>query len=166
LVHTGGFIALLILGLPAWAAPGIRNFHEVDPGIYRGAQPTSEGFEYLAKLGVKLVIDLREPGERSRAEERVVAAAGMRYLNVPMSGLAAPTRTQANKILALLEDPSAGPVFVHCMRGADRTGAVIAAYRIDHDNWNSARALNEAFANGMSWFQYPRQHFIRVFQGR
>lgn len=169
-VRTGGLIALLVLGSPAWASspsePGIKNFHQVDPGVYRGAQPASKGIQYLAKLGVKVVIDLREPGERSRAEERVVAAAGMRYVNVPMSGLTPPSQVQTDTILALMEDPNSGPVFVHCMRGADRTGAVIAAYRIDHDKWDAAQALREALADGMSWFQVPRQNYIKAFHPR
>jgi tyrosine-protein phosphatase SIW14 len=168
-VRTPGLFTLLILGVPAWAAPasvpGIKNFHQVDQQLYRGAQPAKEGIEYLAKLGVKVVLDLREPGERSRAEERTVVAAGMRYVSVPMTGLTAPTQNQTTAILRLLEDEKTGPVFVHCMRGADRTGAVVAAYRIDHDKWDNARALKEALANGMSWFQFPRQNFIKTFRG-
>ena len=168
-VRTPGLFTLLILGVPAWAAPpsvpGIQNFHQVDQGLYRGGQPAKEGIEYLAKLGVKVVLDLRDSGERSRAEKRTVVAAGMRYVNVPMTGFTPPTQSQANTILTLLEDDKAGPVFVHCRRGADRTGAVVAAYRIDHDKWDSAKALKEAMADGMSWFQFPRQNFIKTFHG-
>jgi len=43
---------------------------------------------------------------------------------------------------------------------------VIASYRIDHDGWENARALKEAMSNGMSFFQIPRQNFIRSFQPR
>ena len=88
----------------------------------------------------------------------------MHYVNVPMTGLTPPTRAEITRILVLLEDATAGAVFVHCMRGADRTGAVIAAYRIDHDHWDNDRALKEAMSFGMSFFQLPRQNFIRKFQ--
>ena len=71
---------------------------------------------------------------------------------------------ETSKILSILEDGSTGPVFVHCKRGADRTGAVIAAYRIDHDGWDNARALREAMKKGMSHFQLPRQSYIRRFE--
>jgi protein tyrosine/serine phosphatase len=162
--------SVLIFVLPALAlpasVPGINNFHEVDKEVYRGAQPTKEGFRYLAKLGIKVVLDLREHDARSLAEERVVTAAGMRYVNVPMTGLTPPTETQTNMVLKLLEDATAGPVFVHCKRGADRTGAVIAAYRIDHGGWDNSRALRDAMSSGMSWFQFPRQNYIRTFQPR
>ena len=81
-----------------------------------------------------------------------------------MTGLTPPTRMEITRILALLEDGVTGAVFVHCMRGADRTGAVIAAYRIDHDSWDNSGALKEALSFGMNPFQMPRQDFIRKFQ--
>jgi protein-tyrosine phosphatase len=83
-----------------------------------------------------------------------------------MTGLKPPTEAEITKILGLLEDGATGPVFVHCQRGADRTGAVIASYRIEHDGWDNTRALKEAMSNGMSFFQFPRQSFIRNFQAR
>jgi protein tyrosine/serine phosphatase len=83
-----------------------------------------------------------------------------------MSGLVPPTAAETNTILRLLEDPTAGPVFVHCWRGADRTGSVIAAYRIDHDGWDNARALKEAMDSGMSWTQFPRRRYINTFHAR
>jgi tyrosine-protein phosphatase SIW14 len=162
-------LLLFALAWPVWAAssvPGIKNFYQVDQHVYRGAQPTDEGFQYLAKIGVKSVIDLREADARSKEEESVVTAAGMKYVNIPMTGLTPPTEAEITRILGILEDDKAGAVFVHCLRGADRTGAVIASYRIDHDGWDNARALSEAKARGMSFFQFPRESFIRTFQRR
>lgn len=162
-------ILLCALSVPAFAAAsnyGIDNFHQVDAHVYRGGQPTNEGFHYLAGLGVKTVIDLREADGRAAAEERSVTSAGMKYVNVPMTGLTPPTEAETAKILAILEDSGAGPVFVHCKRGADRTGAVIASYRISHDGWDNSRALKEAMSHHMSFFQFPRQNYIRTFQPR
>ena len=162
-------ILLFVLGVPAFAGPsvpGIKNFYQVDEHLYRGAQPSDEGFNYLAKIGVKTVLDLREADERSEAEERTVTAAGMKYVNVPMTGLTPPSETEITRILGILEESTTGPVFVHCKRGADRTGAVIASYRIDHDHWDNARALSEAMDRGMSFFQFPRQSYVRNFHPR
>jgi tyrosine-protein phosphatase SIW14 len=159
-------VCLFLLSVPAFAGSsvqGIRNFHEVDSHVYRGGQPTGLGYEYLAKIGVKTVLDLREAGERASEEEKALVALGLKYVNVPMSGLTPPTQAQIAKILALLENSATGAVFVHCMRGADRTGVVIAAYRIDHDHWNNDRALKEADSDGMSFFQFPRKNYIRHF---
>lgn len=145
---------------------GIKNFAKVDDHVYRGAQPSADGIKYLAGIGVKLDLDLREGVGRSRREEQTAAAAGMKYVNVPMSGLTPPTAAQITKVLAILENAGEGPVFVHCKRGADRTGAVVAVYHIDHDQWESRQALQDAMAHGMSFFQFPRRRFIRRFQTR
>jgi protein tyrosine phosphatase (PTP) superfamily phosphohydrolase (DUF442 family) len=150
----------------AGSVPGIENFDKVDTHVYRGAQPTEEGFRYLAKLGVKTIIDLREADSRSKREERVVTGAGMKYANVPMTGLTPPTEAEITKILAILAANPDGPVFVHCRRGTDRTGAVIAAYHINFHGWDNARALKDAKAHKMGWFQYPRQGYIMSFRPR
>ena len=64
----------------ATTVDGVGNFQRVDDHVYRGAQPTPEGFSNLNKLGIKLVIDLREPGDRSAYENKIVTSAGMKYI--------------------------------------------------------------------------------------
>lgn len=161
-------ILFLVLALPVFgesSVPGIKNFHQVDQNVYRGAQPTVDGFKYLANIGVKTVLNLREADQRSKAEETIVTSVGMKYINVPMTGVEAPTDAQITRVLGLLEG-NGGAVFVHCKRGADRTGVVIASYRIDHDGWDNAHALSEAKSRGMAFFQFPRMNYIRTFHPR
>ena len=151
--------------LQAASAPaGVGNFYQVNDHIYRGAQPTVEGFQSLAKLGVKTVIDLREADGRSAAEKKAVEADGMKYINVPMHGMETPSQADIDKVLAIFNDAAAGPVFVHCRRGADRTGTVVACYRISHDKWDNVKALTEAKADGMAWIQRAMQNFVRRYQ--
>jgi len=145
---------------------GVANFQKVDDHVYRGAQPTRSGFSNLGKLGIKTVIDLREPGDRSSMERKLVTEAGMHYVSVPMYGMTTPSNESVIKVLELLEDRSSGPVFVHCKRGADRTGGVIACYRVEHDRWHNDRALAEARSMGMSWFQTAIQKYVRRYQPR
>ena len=150
----------------AGAAQGIGNFERVDEHVLRGAQPSAEGILYLSKIGVKRVLDLRGEGSRGKMEEKQVTAAGMKYISIPMSGKNPPTTEQIAKALDLLQDAGSGPIFVHCMRGADRTGTVIAAYHIEHDHWDNAKALQDAKAHGMSPFQMPRMKYIRAYKAR
>jgi tyrosine-protein phosphatase SIW14 len=141
----------------------IPNFHQVNQHVYRGGQPGPEAWQGLAKMGVKVVIDLRREDEHSTATEaQEVASAGMSYVNVPMKGVVAPTNEQIVKVLALLNSKEA--VFVHCKRGADRTGTVIACYRIAHDGWQRERALDEAKSYGMGLVQLGLKHYIMGFQ--
>ncbi len=161
-------ILALALSLPVWAAgpgvAGVPNFHQVNENVYRGGQPSADGWPSLAKLGVKTVIDLRRPDEHSTAEEaRAVEAAGMKYVNVPMKGVVAPSEDQVTKVLTLLLN-SPDPVFVHCKRGADRTGTIIACYRMAHDRWNNKQALSEAKSLGMAWTQFGLKSYIKSFQ--
>lgn len=162
--------AALVIGvasIPGFAQTnldGVPNFHQINDHVYRGAQPTDLGFQSLAKLGVKTVIDLREVSDRSAHERNSVEAAGMRYVSIPFRGMSAPSPADVAKVLALFDDQTAGPVFVHCRRGADRTGTVVACYRISHDGWNNARALKEAKQDGMSWTEMAMQHYVMRYQ--
>jgi len=158
------FFGVTISSAASLPLAGVPNFYKVDNQVYRGAQPTVEGFVSLAKLGVKTVIDLRELGEHSQAgEEAIVKEQGMRYLSIPLKKMGTPSVETISRILGLLNDSSAGPVFVHCKRGADRTGAVIACYRISHDFWSNAQALSEASNDGMSAFQRALKHYVKQF---
>jgi tyrosine-protein phosphatase SIW14 len=139
---------------------GVTNFHQVNEHIYRGAQPTAAGFQSLAKLGVKTIIDLREADGRSALEKKLVEGAGMRYINIPLRGMSAPSPADVAKVMALFNEDSAGPVFVHCRRGADRTGTVVACYRIAHDGWDNAKALQEAKTDGMRWVEVAMQRYV------
>ena len=151
------------IGTAAAAEFSIPNFHQVDKQVYRGGQPAPEAWPGLAGLGIKTVVDLRREDEHSTAAEaQAVSAAGMKYVNVPMKGVVAPSNEQIAKVLALLD--SEGPVFVHCKRGADRTGAVIACYRIAHDRWARQQALQEAKSFGMGSLQIGLKHYVMSFQ--
>ena len=154
--------------LPACAAEanlaGLPNFHQVNEHIYRGGWPAPEGWTSLAKLGVKTVVDLRhETTQSAEMERRAVEAAGIRYVLVPLSGLAAPSPRDISKLLDLLDSEANWPVFVHCQRGSDRTGTVIACYRIAHDHWDNRKALAEAQSFGMSRAEIAMRHFILHF---
>jgi tyrosine-protein phosphatase SIW14 len=142
--------------------PGVPNFHQVDDHLYRGAQPSNEGFQNLAKLGIKTVIDLREPGDRAVSEEQTVTADGMRYIHIALNGYHAPSDADVTKLLGILSHDS-GLVFIHCRRGADRTGTVIACYRIARENWPNDKALAEAKQYGMSWTEVSMQDYVRHF---
>ncbi len=160
------FAACVVLGGGMASAPvasGVPNFHQVNDHIYRGAQPPSTSFVNLARLGVKTILDLRDEPGQIRDEKRDVEAAGMRFVSIPMHGLSAPTEQQIATALDVLNDASAAPVFVHCRRGCDRTGTVIACYRISMEHWQNDKALAEARSLGMSWVERAMQHYVTAY---
>jgi len=165
MISRGRCIAILLLfvGAPllAQSTPaGVNNFQQVNQHLYRGAQPSDAGFANLARLGVKTVLDLREPGVRAAHESKVVGSLGMRYANIPLQGYSAPSPAQLAKVMAILDDSAAAPVFVHCRRGADRTGTIIAIYRITHDHWSNQQALAEAKKMKMAVWEFEMKNFV------
>lgn len=159
-------VAALLCGAGLLAQDsGLPNFKIVNDRILRGGQPSDDGFKKLAERGVKTVVDLRWINEHSIPHEKeIVEADGMRFISVPMKGLSAPTQEQMTKVLSILEDSNSWPVFIHCRRGSDRTGTVLACYRISHDHWQNQKALEEAKAYGLSSFERAMRSFIQHFQ--
>ena len=87
----------LVVGPGVALAPtalGVTNFQQVNDRIYRGGQPPDGAFQFIARLGIKTVIDLRAESGQVAAEEKLVSAAGMRFVNIPMDDLGAPTDSQ------------------------------------------------------------------------
>ncbi len=140
--------------------PPIPNFHPVNDHIYRSAQLPPSAYRALAKMGVKTIVDLRVVDMQEAAAAQ---AAGIQYANIPLDGFAAPTDDQITQVLAILDDSSKWPVLVHCRRGKDRTGTVVACYRISHDRWDNEKALNEAKLYGMSRLEKGMQKYVLNF---
>lgn len=166
---VAGVFAILLLaagctstprGVPA--AEGIANFGRITPTLWRGAQPSERGLENLAKLGVVRIINLRMPDDVIPAEASTARRLGVDYENVPLPGLSAPDAMAVARVLALI-DSAGGPVFIHCQHGADRTGTIIACYRIRHDGWTADAALAEAKRYGMSEWEFGMKDFVRHF---
>ena len=156
-------LATPVAGHAAASIAGILNFHQVTDRLYRGGQPEGRAWGDLARVGVKTVLDLRRGDEHSvAAESLAVCAAGMRYVNFPMNGSDTPTALQLSAPLALLD--GGGPAFVHCAQGRDRTGTVIAAYRISRQRWANRDALAEAQRMGMHWYEGGMKRFIAAYR--
>ena len=96
---------------------------------------------YLARIGVKTVIDLRD--EPASFAAKSAADAGLRYINFPLSDTAYPADDVANKFLSIITDESNWPVYVHCAGGRHRTGAMTAVYRMTIEGWDTAKAYEE-----------------------
>lgn len=125
---------------------GVPNAGEVTPRLFRGAQPSSQGFEALAKMGVNIVVDLR--GTRENERERVTKL-GMEYMSIPWH-CPFPRDDVFARFLALLRQNPGKKVFVHCRLGDDRAGMTIAAYRMAEQGWTAEEAMKEMQAYGFS----------------
>jgi protein tyrosine/serine phosphatase len=123
--------------------PGIniKNFGQMDDVLYRGGQPAESDYKALADFGIKTIIDLRNDEEsfaKSAAE-----AAGLRYFNISMDGVSAPSDADVAKFLSIVNDPASGKIYMHCKAGIHRTGAMGAVYRIAKDGWDYDKTYAE-----------------------
>jgi tyrosine-protein phosphatase SIW14 len=125
---------------------GVPNAGQVTANLYRGGQPTTTGFEALANMGINIVVDQR--GSREGESERV-SKLGMRYVSIPWHCPFPKDETFARFLILLRQNPGK-KVFVHCRLGDDRTGMMVAAYRMAEQNWTAAEAKKEMEAFGFS----------------
>lgn len=144
--------------------PGIRNAGQAGDFLYRGAQPQPAGYAQLRQLGIAIVVDLHNRGQQQQRERLAVESNGMRYLSLPASPTAGPSDEQIAAFLLLLRENSGRKIFVHCKRGADRTGVMIAAFRMAEEHWTprQARAEMRAFHFHRIWLPAMR-HRVRDF---
>lgn len=141
----------------------LPNFHQVNNNLYRGAQPKKGDLQKIANLGIKTVVNLRGKGEGVLQEEQEARSRGLLYFNVPFERVGRPHDADIERVLSIIKTPEYQPVFVHCKQGADRTGTVIAVYRIAHDGWTSKEAKAEANRYGMHPWEMGMKNYIHDF---
>jgi protein tyrosine/serine phosphatase len=150
------------------ASPPVARFQQIDARLYRGAQPDADGFRYLRDLGVRTIVNLRsERDALAIDEQRIVESLGMRYVSLPVKDGNFFTRSRTiptdtvRAFFGVVDAPDAGPVFIHCRRGADRTGAMVSFYRIARHGWDGERAYSEAREIGMrGWYTGLRKQIL------
>lgn len=148
----------------------IINFSRVNEGVYRGARLTSvEAVQYLRSLNIKNVINLQggdlesdiaiiipwaEPGERPEViaqEKATILSLGLGFLHIPLDSLEAITNGEdqaIDEVLAFMVNKNNQPLFIHCEHGADRTGLLIALYRVKYEGVSAETARAEWIKNG------------------
>ena len=145
---------------------GVGNFARVDHRLYRGAQPTAEGYRNLKKLGVKTVISFR-----SNANTRADAeAAGLTYIRIPIQadllGSEPPTDEQVRTFFDIVLDPAQQPVYMHCMGGKDRTGTLCAVYRMEIGGWTNDETIEEMQAFGFHDNYADLMNYVKNYKPR
>jgi len=132
---------------PQWAVPverpGLPNLHRVSDDLYRGAQPTADGFRELKEMGIRTVINLRS----FHSDRDEIGDAALAYEHIAMKAWH-PEDEDVVRFLRVATDPARMPVFVHCKHGADRTGVMCALYRMAVQGWSSEEAVEEMREGG------------------
>ncbi len=164
--RTGRFLAL-VGSLSVACAPLVyrsdfpRNLGVVVPEqIYRGAQPRETEYDVLKRdLHIRTILKLNADDDSSEAKK--CAEYGIVLYSIPFAASTIGDATSCDgirKAYAVLTDPAAQPIYVHCQAGRDRTGLLVGLYRIREQGWPIERVLAELRQHGD--FLYP--HITRI----
>lgn len=147
-----------ILGMTATSSvDGIMNFRSVIEGkLYRGGQPSRDGWLLLASLGVKTIIKLNYPDEgQDDAPGFKIIACSMPpkdfWQAIGTPGLAACVAAARAAIDALARDEV---VYLHCLHGQDRTGLISGMIRVMFCGWT----CEAAYAEMLKFGYHPELH--------
>ncbi len=118
--------------------------------LYRSGQPRSLGLEYVRLRGIRTLVNLRAPLSDGTPEERRFAEEhGLKFYNIHIGTCPASIDRSVQAFLDIVEDRENWPVLVHCSRGKERAGVLSAVFRMEHDGWSNALALEELYALGL-----------------
>jgi tyrosine-protein phosphatase SIW14 len=146
---------------------GVRNAGKVSEMLLRGAQPSARGLAELKKLGVTTIVDLRGNSGPVAWERAQAESLGMRFVNIPVLGWSAPDDAQVALFLKIVQQDPTQKIFVHCYYGEDRTGVMVAAYRIAEQNWTAGQAAAEMNSFGFHYHLYPgMKSYVREFPAK
>ena len=110
------------------AGPLAVNYTRLKPLVATAGLLKDGAIPVLKALGFATIVDLRSPAEGAGAEQQAAAAAGLRYVNIPVTG-GVPTDAQVAEFARIVEDPNNAPLLVHCA-SANWVGAMWTLYRV------------------------------------
>lgn len=142
-----------------WAAKinvqGFHNLYKVDEGMYRSEQPTAKGMFSLDSMGIKTLINLRQTHTDTKEAKKTSLA----LVRISMNAFTISYTDIVVGMKAIMQAPK--PLLVHCKHGSDRTGCIIAIYRIIKCNWTREEAIKEFREGG---FGYHEKSFPNILE--
>ena len=132
-----------------WATPlpQVSNLHQVTPVLYRSAKLDSSDVAQLQALGVKTVISLRS----FHSDTQVLEGSGIRAVRIPINTWAIRDKHVVDTMRSIRAAEQQGPVLLHCLHGADRTGMMAAMYRMLYQDWPREKAIDELKNGGYGY---------------
>jgi protein tyrosine/serine phosphatase len=138
-----------------WATPVInthlKNIYFVDKQIYRSEQPDEDDINDLKILGINEILNLRE----FHSDKNIFGSTNFDLHHIKMHT----SKITENEIALALKyiKGRKGPILIHCWHGSDRTGVVVASYRIIFNHWSKSEAIDEMVNGGFGYHQkiYP-----------
>lgn len=146
-----------------WAQPiigsSLDNFYKVSEGIYRSEQPDSEDFDDIVSVGIGEILNLRE--YHSDSDEADTHKVMLHRIEVDTGEMSEAQLKEALKIIINRKSP----ILIHCWHGSDRTGAVIASYRVVVEGWSKERAIDELQNGNFGYHAAIYPNIVKLIEG-
>ncbi|VAX38804.1 hypothetical protein MNBD_PLANCTO03-1657 [hydrothermal vent metagenome] len=166
-------VVLAIVGYQNLIHPNLfpKRFGVVVPGeIYRSGKLTTAALaKVIGEHDIKTVIDLGawvvdtpENRRASQREQETVEALGAQRFVFQLIGDATGDPNDYAEALRLMIDKNNWPLLVHCGAGTERTGCVVALYRMHTEGMSLKEAYAEAERAGHSEKRNP--HLRKVLE--
>lgn len=126
----------------------LMNLYRVSDDIYRSEQPIMEAFVELNKMGIKSVLNLRT----TETDDEAIGKLPIKPYLVAMDAGSVSDKDIIAALKVIKGAPK--PMLIHCRHGSDRTGVVVAMYRIVFQGWSKEDALNELLNGGFGFHEY------------
>ena len=155
-VWAGALLAVTLAGC-------VQPVTAVNPDkVYRSGQLTSTELQQACEdLRIKTIINLRQSASSAKREEALLAFNDTRVVHLPMDQNTPPTEEELDTFFAIMDDRLSYPVLIHCAHGKDRTGVMVAMYRIRYERWSPERAYKEMAQHGHnSWVYSNLRPFV------
>jgi tyrosine-protein phosphatase SIW14 len=120
----------------------LNNLYKINDSMYRSEQPTYQEFKYLNQFGIKSILNLRA----NHNDSNLIKNNNLEKYSVKITT----NNITEDNIIASLKIINAAkkPLLIHCKHGSDRTGIVVAMYRIVFENWTKENAIDELINGG------------------
>lgn len=128
----------------------LSNFYQIDSSVYRSEQPDNKDFKALEKYGIREVLNLRN--RHNDNDEAKGTSLKLHRLRTKAHSISEQELVEA---LLIIKNRK-GPIVVHCLHGSDRTGAVIAMYRIVFQGMSKDDAITELKDGGFGYHRIYR----------
>ncbi|MEJ6979251.1 tyrosine-protein phosphatase [Pedobacter sp. P351] len=115
----------------------LKNVYKIDEGIYRSEQPDQNDFISLQETGLSEVLNLRRYWKDNKKARKTDL--NLHHISMKAGDI---KERDVIKALKLINDRK-GPILIHCWHGSDRTGMLIAMYRVLFQNWTKENAIHE-----------------------
>ncbi|MBQ1926407.1 MAG: tyrosine-protein phosphatase [Proteobacteria bacterium] len=141
----------------ALEANGLSNLYKVSDDVYRSAQPEEGGMTSAKALGIKTVLSLRETELDTDLNHN--ENAGLNTIHLPIVTWDVEDKNIIDALRIIRDAPK--PILIHCRHGSDRTGLIIAMYRIVFEGWSKSCAKAELMHGGFGyhsmWSNIPKE---------